>query len=114
MRTRIAARPELLRIALAVIAVAAVTVAILVLTGHRSALPGAANPPGTLADPVPYDGRSPGQPAQDQVRVLVRLPRKPLGDLDNARALGAEEQSAYVRSLKSEQTTLRSALQANG
>ena len=114
MRTRIAARPELLRIALAVVAVAVVAVAVLVLTGHKSALPGVANPPGTLADPVPYDGRSPGQPAQDQVRVLVRLPRKPLGELKDARAMGAEQQSKYVRSLKSEQTTLRSALQANG
>src|SRR4051794_25049534 len=114
MRTRIAARPELLRIALAAVAVGAVAVAVLVLTGHKSALPGVANAPGTLADPVPYDGRSPGQPAQDEVRVLVQLPRKPLGDLDNARALGAEQQSAYIRSLKSEQTTLRSALQANG
>jgi hypothetical protein len=114
MRTRIAARPELLRIALAVLAAGAVAVAILVLTGHKSALPGVANAPGTLADPVPYDGRSPGQPAQDQVRVLVRLPRKPLGELRDARAMGAEQQSAYIRSLKSEQTTLRSALQANG
>ena len=46
----------------------------------------------TLADPVPYDGRSPGQPAQDEVRVLVQLPRKPLGELKDARAMGAEEQ----------------------
>src|SRR3954471_7645605 len=113
MRTRIAARPEL-RIAAAVVALAAIVVAVLVITGGKASLPGVTSPPGTLADPVPYDGRSPGQPAQDEVRVLVQLPRKPLGDLDNARALGAEEQSAYVRSLKSEQTTLRSALQANG
>ena len=114
MRTRIAARPRRLSIGAAVIALAAVVVAIVVLTGHKSALPGVASPPGTLADPVPYDGRSPGQPAQDEVRVLVQLPRKPLGELKDARAMGAEQQSAYIRSLKSEQTTLRSALQANG
>src|SRR4051812_22681326 len=114
MRTRIAARPRRLSMGAAVVALAAAAVVILLLTGHRSALPGAASPPGTLADPVPYDGRSPGQPAQDEVRVLVQLPRKPLGELQGARAMGAQEQSAYIRSLKSEQTTLRSALQANG
>src|SRR6476661_2373066 len=72
MRTRIAARPDLLRIGGAVLALAAVVVAILVLTGHKSALPGIASPPGTLADPVPYDGRSPGQPAQDDGRLNSR------------------------------------------
>jgi hypothetical protein len=113
MRTRIAARPEL-RIAAALVALAAIVVAVLVLAGGKASLPGVTSPPGTLADPVPYDGRSPGQPAQDEVRVLVQLPRKPLGELKDARAMGAEEQSAYIRSLKSEQTTLRSALQANG
>src|SRR3954469_9753481 len=110
MRTRIAARPRRLSIGAAVVAPAAAAAAAgasLLLTGHRSALPGAASPPGTLADPVPYDGRSPGQPAQDEVRVLVQLPRKPLGELQGARAMGAQEQSAYIRSLKSEQTTLR-------
>ncbi len=102
------------RIGLAPGVLALLLVVVVLLSGGKSALPGASYPPGTLADPVPYDGRSPGQPAQDEVRVLVQLPRKPLGELKDARAMGAEQQSAYIRSLKSEQTTLRSALQANG
>src|SRR3954449_7565087 len=91
MRTRIAARPEL-RIAAAVVALAAIVVAVLVITGGKASLPGVTSPPGTLADPGPYDGRSPGQPAQDEVRVLVQLPRKPLGELKDARAMGGGPQ----------------------
>jgi hypothetical protein len=107
-------RPPWGRIALAALVLAAIAVAVVVLSGGKASLPGAAAPPGTLADPVPYDGRSPGQPAGDETRVLVQLPRRPLGELQDARAMGAEAQAVYIKSLKREQITLRSALQANG
>jgi Subtilase family len=112
--TRLRRLPPAAKLALGVLVVAAVVVAVVVLTGGRSALPGVAGVPGTLADPVPYDGRSPGQPAGDETRVLVQLPRKPLGELEDARAMGGEQQAIYIKSLKREQITLRSALEANG
>jgi hypothetical protein len=106
--------PAPARLALGVLALAALVAAVLVLSGGKASLPGVAAPPGTLADPVPYDGRSPGQPAGDETRVLVQLPRKPLGELTDARAMGGEQQGVYIKSLKREQIALRSALQANG
>lgn len=106
--------PLAVRVVAGLIVLAAIVVAVLLLTGGKSALPGVVNVPGTLADPVPYDGRSPGQPAGDETRVLVQLPRKPLGELADARAMGGEQQGIYIKSLKREQITLRSALQANG
>jgi hypothetical protein len=107
-------RPPWPKLALGLLVLAAIVAAVLLLSGGKASLPGVAKPPGTLADPVPYDGRSPGQPAGDETRVLVQLPRKPLGELEGARAMGGEAQGVYVKSLKREQITLRSALQANG
>ncbi len=113
-----AAQPEAKRRALwigaSALAVVALVVAVLLLTGGKSALPGVASAPGTLSDPVPYDGRSPGQPAGAEQRVLVQFPRKPLGELADARAMGAAASALYIKSLKREQITTRSALQANG
>ena len=37
--------------------------------------------PASLADPVPYDGRTPDQPPGDEQRVLVQMPRPALGEL---------------------------------
>ena len=59
---------------------------------RRAARPARAPPP--LADPVPYDGRSPAPPAEARKRVLVELPRPALGELprrsdDERRALSA-------------------------
>src|SRR4051794_33137803 len=83
------------------------------LGGGAGPLPGGP-PPTSLADPVPYDGRSPAQPPGDLQRVLVQMPRPALGELKGARAMGAAAQQTYVASLKREAITTRSALQARG
>src|SRR5262245_25529534 len=72
--------PPWVWIAAGVLVAAAIAVVILVASGHKTVLPGVAPTPSTLADPVPYDGRSPGQAAEAEQRVLVQLPRPPLGD----------------------------------
>ncbi len=77
-------------------------------------LPDVTPPAASLADPVPYDGRSPLQPPGPEQRVLVQLRRPALGALENARAIGAEEQRRYLASLRKEAATLRSALEARG
>ena len=74
---------------------------------------GEAVPPSAAAGSV-YDGRSPSEPGDDEQRVLVELPRPALADRDDLESLSAEEQSAYVRSLEREGTSLRSALGARG
>lgn len=66
------------------------------------------------ASPDPYDGRSPSLPAAARERVLVQLPRPPLGALDGARGMSAREQRAYVVSLQDEEDALISALDARG
>jgi hypothetical protein len=76
-------------------------------------LPGrGGDPPApALADAVPYDGRSPREPSGLGTRVVVTLPRPSLG------ASGVAEpgaQRAYVRSLRAEGASLRSALDARG
>jgi hypothetical protein len=68
----------------------------------------------TAADAVPYDGRSPREPAGEDVRVLVSLPRPALGDLDGAGALSAALQRRHVASLRGESRALRSGLEARG
>jgi hypothetical protein len=96
---------------------AAAVVAVLVIvftTGGAGPIPGVQPPPGSLADPVPYDGRSPILVAETEQRVLIQLQRPPLGELENARALGAEAQIREIKSLKREQIALRGALQARG
>ncbi|HET6549357.1 MAG TPA: S8 family serine peptidase, partial [Solirubrobacter sp.] len=84
------------------------------LTSGTGPLPAIAPPPAALADPVPYDGRSPLQPPGPEQRVLVQLRRPALGALEDARSMGAADQRDYVHSLRSEARTLRSALEANG
>jgi hypothetical protein len=85
------------------------------LSGGTTPLQQIVNPPPTsLADPVPYDGRTPVQPPGDEQRVLVQMPRPALGDLANARQMGASAQRRYVRSLKKEAATTRSAIRARG
>lgn len=67
-----------------------------------------------LADPVPYDGRSPREPTGREQRVLVSLPRPALGALKGVRTMSPEAQRDYVASLKREAVALRSALDARG
>ena len=66
---------------------------------------------GALADATPFDGRSPREPAAAGTRVLIELPRPPLGE---AGVTEAADQRAYVRSLREESAALRSALGARG
>jgi hypothetical protein len=68
-------------------------------------------PPPALADAVPFDGRSPREPAAEGTRVLVALPRPALGDTGIAEP---SAQRRYVRSLREESASLRSALSARG
>ena len=63
---------------------------------------------------MPYDGRSPLQARGSEQRVLVQFARPALGDLRNARSMGAAEQRKHIDSLKREAITTRSALAANG
>jgi len=67
-----------------------------------------------LADAVPYDGRSPREPAGAEQRVLVELPRPALGALRGLGDLDAAGRRAYVASLRSEREALRGALGARG
>jgi hypothetical protein len=70
--------------------------------------------PPSVATLSVYDGRSPSEPGDDEVRVLVELPRPALADRDDLDALSADDQRAYVRSLEDEGASLRSALGARG
>lgn len=63
------------------------------------------------ADAVPYDGRSPREPAGRETRVIVELARPGLGEAGIA---DPAAQRAYGRSLKREGSALRSALAARG
>jgi hypothetical protein len=67
-----------------------------------------------LADPTPLDGRSPREPAGAHQRVLVALSRPSLGARDGAAQLTPRAQRGYVRSLRDESRSLRSALGARG
>jgi len=100
-------------LALAVAAAAAV-LAVVLFSGGAGPIPGVQPPPTSLADPVPYDGRSPLLVPETEQRVLVELLRPALGEQENARALGAEDQRTRIASLKREQITLRSGLAARG
>jgi len=66
----------------------------------------------TLADPAPYDGRSPALAPGETERVLVELPRPALAARRNAGTLTAKQQRAYVASLRDEAASLISALAA--
>lgn len=107
--------PVPVRAALAVGVVAVVVVlAIVLFSGGPGPIPGGRQPEASLADPVPYDGRSPLLVAQTEQRLLVEFQRPALGELPNARAMGADAQLRYIKSLKREQMALRSGLGANG
>jgi hypothetical protein len=67
-----------------------------------------------LADPVPYDGRSPALAPQDPERVLVELPRPALGASAHRVKASGRRQRAYVRNLRDESQALISALRARG
>ncbi len=79
--------------------------------GEGGSAPGA---PPALADAVPYDGRSPREPAGERQRVLLELGRPALGAVVATRRLDAAEQRAYVASLRREAKALRGALDARG
>ncbi len=66
------------------------------------------------ADAVPYDGRSPRQPAGAEQRVLLALQRPALGRLRGVARMDASAQRAYVISLRKEAAALRGALRARG
>jgi hypothetical protein len=93
------------RLAIAGAVVVALVVAVVLLAGGGPA------PPPSLADAVPFDGRSPREPSGRSTRVIVALPRPPLGaaGIDDP-----EDQRDYVRSLEDESGALRSALGARG
>ena len=102
-------------LAAGIAAVILIVAAVLALGGGSAPLQNLVSPPPTsLADPVPYDGRSPVQPPGDEQRVLVQMPRPALGDLKKARTMGAGAQRRYVHSLRKEAATTRSALRARG
>lgn len=94
--------------------VATVVLAVILLSGGAGPIPGVDPPSTSLADPMPYDGRSPLPVRSSEQRVLVQFDRPALGDLPDARAMGAEQQRRYIASLKRETITTRSALAANG
>jgi hypothetical protein len=95
---------------LAAAALAALAAALLAGGGARDPEP----LPPSLADAVPYDGRSPREPAGERRRVLVELQRPPLGRVDGVEGMDAAQQRAYVKSLRREAQALRGALGARG
>ena len=114
LRARLAGLPRWgRRPTLVVSAVVALAAAAAVVVALRERGPERVGGP-ALADPVPYDGRSPREPAGARRRVLVELPRPSLGQVLAERPLDPDAQRAYVRSLRSEARALRSALDARG
>ncbi len=102
---------------------AAAAVAVLVLVAALASGGGGGAVPGggetqtfgaALADPVPYDGRSPALPTGRTERVLVQLPRPALGARKDVARLRPRRQRFYVRSLRQEASALISALAATG
>jgi hypothetical protein len=69
---------------------------------------------GTGAGSLPFDGRSPLEPAAKRMRVLVQLHRPSLATRMRARKLDGAAQRAYVASLGGEVRALESALEAKG
>ena len=101
---RVRAHP-LVAAAIAAVLAGAALVAVLLLA------PADEPPEPSLADAVPYDGRSPREPAGAGTRVIVALPRPALGETD---LVAPAAQRRYVRSLERESAALRSALGARG
>ena len=94
----------------AAVALAALAIGAFLLTRGESGISGPPPPP-ALADAVPFDGRSPREPAAEGTRVLVALPRPALG---STRIRDPAAQRRYVASLRDESRALRSALGARG
>ena len=90
---------------------AIVTLAVVLARGEPSVEPPV---PQSRADSVPYDGRSPRQPAGAEQRVLLALQRPALARLRGVTTMEASEQRAYVVSLRKEAGALRGALRARG
>src|SRR4051795_12367840 len=104
------ARGRSIAAALAAAAVVLAALAVAVRTGEENVITGPPPPP-ALADAVPFDGRSPREPAAEGTRVLVALPRPALGATT---IRDTAKQRRYVASLKDESRALRSALGARG
>ncbi|MDA0185723.1 S8 family serine peptidase, partial [Solirubrobacter phytolaccae] len=112
---RLRRAPKLVLSGGAVALVAVVVLVVALVSGGAGPLPDVTAPKAaSLADPVPYDGRSPLQARGSEQRVLVQLNRDALGELENARTMGSDEQRKYVDGLKREAISTRSALEANG
>ena len=94
----------------AAVVLAALAIGAFLLTRGESGISGPPPPP-ALADAVPFDGRSPREPAAEGTRVLVALPRPALG---STRIRDPAAQRRYVASLRDESRALRSALGARG
>ncbi len=115
MRALVARVPRIPLILGGVVSLGVVVLVVAVLSGGAGPLPDVAPAPAaSLADPVPYDGRSPIQARGSEQRVLVQFPRPALGELENAREMGVEARRKHVDSLKREATSTRSALKAQG
>src|SRR3954452_7529416 len=78
--------------------------------GGKDARDGEADAP--VATALPFDGRSPAMPADRSERVLVRLPRPALGELDDPPTGAAARR--YVASEHAEGRALRGGLRARG
>src|SRR3954451_3797918 len=104
------ARGRSIAAALAAAAVVLAALAVAARTGEENVITGPPPPP-ALADAVPFDGRSPREPAAEGTRVLVALPRPALGATT---IRDPAKQRRYVASLKDESRALRSALGARG
>jgi hypothetical protein len=115
VRALVARVPRIPLILGGVVSLGVVVLVVSLLSGGAGPLPDVAPAPAaSLADPVPYDGRSPIQSRGSEQRVLVQFPRAALGDLENAREMGVEARREHVDSLKREATSTRSALKAQG
>lgn len=110
--SRVADLPLKLKLLLALALLAVALLVAVLLAGAGSG--GQRTYGAALADPVPYDGRSPAPPTAARERVLVQLPRPALGELDGVAKMDAAAQRAYVASLRQEAKALISALDADG
>jgi hypothetical protein len=112
---RVRRAPKLVLAGAAVLVIAVVGLVVALLTGGAGPLPDVAAPKAaSLADPVPYDGRSPLQARGSEQRVLVQFERDALGELPEARTMSAEDQRKHIDTLKREAISTRSSLEANG
>jgi hypothetical protein len=91
--------PGALKAAFAVILIGLIAISVLTDGGTGGGiLSTGGSPAPALADPIPYDGRSPAQPPEARERVLVELPRPALGDLPDAETMSPRAQRSYASS----------------